>query len=200
MPSVDERIRGILQGRRGDTAWLYDEFSERLHRRLGSRYRDLEPEEVEDILHECYVLFFKDNGRVLRRFLERHRHPGPTPEQLERYLWDRACGLAVNLRRRVSRSLESGGEPRRSLASARNEESHLLNRDMLDQLGRCLQEGRQQVHLYYQLRYWEGLTPVEIEQVTGWRRKGIYRLRDALQRALKRCVERLGLRPDKVPR
>ncbi|MEM6793088.1 MAG: hypothetical protein AAF725_03860 [Acidobacteriota bacterium] len=193
MPSIQARIRGILLGRQEDAAWLYDSFAERLFRRLGSRYRDLTAEEIEDLVHECYVLLFREDGRVLRQFLERHPGLGPSAEQLERYLWDRACGLAVNLRRRTSRRLESGREPNPSLAAGSDEERGQLDRDALEQLGKCLQESGSKVYLYYQLRYWEGLTPAEIETVTGWRRDRVYRLRDALKRGLKACLERLGL-------
>ena len=65
--------------------------------------------------------------------------------------------------------------------------------DLLKQLDRCLRAQRARIYLYYRLRYYEGLTPEEIARATGWSRKATYKLRQALNEAVRTCARELGI-------
>jgi DNA-directed RNA polymerase specialized sigma24 family protein len=204
---VAERLERLLAGDSGAAAWLFDTFAPPLLRRLGQRYGYLGPAEVEDLLQETFLLVLRQEGRLLAAFLERAGRPSkpasgsPSTEKLtekdvERFLWDQACGLASNRRRSatfrnvvpMSDTLEVGVEE--------SAEQQAIDRDSLARLDACLRAGGERVYLYYKLRYRDGLTPEQVADVAGWSRKATYKLRQALDEAVRRCVERLGLRGD----
>lgn len=187
---VMERLDRIVAGDRAAAQWLYDRFAPPLHRRLRSRYPDLE---TDDLLHDAFVFLFQRRGKVLRDFVERRAAAdSPCREvDLERYLWDLACGVASNRRRTVwaRRVVPLVG----TLASRSSVTRELVARESLQRLERCLSEGAPRTYLYFQLRYRDGLRPAEISRATGWSVKRVYKLGERFVRALAGCVQRLGL-------
>ncbi|MEO1368904.1 MAG: sigma-70 family RNA polymerase sigma factor [Acidobacteriota bacterium] len=192
MSSFYDRILHVADGRPDDASWFYDAYAAPLLRRLALRYSFFEPEQVEDLVHDTFVLFLRDDARVLRQFVEREGQ-SLTAEALERYLWDRACGLAVNRRRSAHSSrvvqMAEWSDP----AGEGGVEREAQGRDALDKLDACLRGAPAKVYLYYKLRYWDGLSPAEISDSLGWSRKTSYRARQDLNRAVERCRELLGL-------
>lgn len=189
---IHHQLRRILAGDEGAAAWLYDTFAPELYRRLKRRYGHLGDTDPADLLHDAFLLFFQHDGRVLRRFLER------TPETanaqtLAAYLWDQACGVASNRRRSAwhLRAVPVGEV--RATAGAGDAAERTVARDTLERLLACLGKARGRVFLYFRLRYCDALTPEEIVQATGWSRKATYKLRQAMNRVLDRCLETLGL-------
>ncbi|MEM8997005.1 MAG: sigma-70 family RNA polymerase sigma factor [Acidobacteriota bacterium] len=187
-----DRILHVADGRPEDASWFYDAYAGALYRRLSRRYSFLEPEQVEDLVHDTFVLFLRDGARVLRQFVEREGQ-ALTAEALERYLWDRACGLAVNRRRSAHSSrvvqMAEWADP----AGERGVDRETEGRDALAKLDECLRGAPARVYLYYKLRYWDGLSPAEISDSLGWSRKTSYRARQDLNRAVERCRQLLGL-------
>lgn len=195
---VEATIRGILDGDAEATAWLYDRFAPALFRRLGQRYGYLGREELEDLVQETFLLVLRNERRLLGGFSARIRPSGaPTEQELERFLWDQACGLASNRRRsapfRKVVPLEEGREGREGPLVADREEQQAIDRDLLIHLDACLQQRGSRIYLYYKLRLRDGLSPEEITQVTGWSRKVTYKLRQTLDEAVQRCAEKLRL-------
>lgn len=187
---VGERVRQILAGDRKAAAWLYDTFAPELFRRLSRRYPHLSVHEVEDTLHDAFVLLFSPANRTLRSFLD-----GPQSDEAElgRRLWGLACGLVTN-RRRAGRGVSEvalgdhefgSGEP--------SSERVVLHRDLLARLDDCLASRRERIALYLSLRHRDGLSPEEIMHVTGWSPKITYKLKAALDEALRECAKWLGI-------
>lgn len=179
----------IQEGDPDATAWLYDTFSPRLARRLARRYPDLHSE-LEDLVHDTFLLFLRPEGDLVQGFLDRHT---PTRSALERRLWDLACGLASNRRRSSRRRKVVPLDDRDRPGPDPTVETSLIDRDQLEQLDRCLQEANPRVYLYFKLRYRDGLTPEEISHSTGWSRKATYKLKQALNQEVRTCAEALGL-------
>lgn len=183
-------LRRILAGDRAATAWLYDSFAPRLLRRLGRRYPELD---AEELLHETFLLCLRDGAALLRRRLERSPE-GLTEADLDRFLWDQACGIASNRRRRdaVRREARADGLP---AAGEPDPERGSVARDTLRRLVRCLGEKGGRPYLYFKLRYVDGLAPEEIARATGWSRKATYKLKQSLDEAVRECARRLDLDP-----
>lgn len=192
---VYEKLSSVLAGDPEATAWLYDAFAPRLLRRLRLRYRYFDCAELEDLLHDVFVLFLRNDGGLLRSFLAQRSPRQLTESSVERRLWDVACGMATNRRRSFGRRkvvpLESFDHP----APNATAEQSAIDRDQLRRLDACLREGNARVYLYFKLRYRDGLAPEEIAQVTGWSRKATYKLKQALNRQVETCVGKLRLEP-----
>lgn len=192
-PTVRHRLTGILEGDRDAAAWLYDTFAPRLFRRLKQRYAYPGGLDEEDLLQDSFLFYFQNDGRVLRNYLERVPAENQSPEHLETYLWDLACGVASNRRRsafhrRVVNLFDRHDVPLDPLA-----ERHAIDRDTLGRLEGCLMKGRERVFLYYTLRYRDGLAPEEVATVCGWSRKATYKLKQILDKAVAACAKLLGL-------
>lgn len=190
---LERRLRGIAAGRQPDAAWLYDALAARLYRRLKQRYGYPGGLEVDDLLHDTFVLVLRGRARHLIAFLERTPRVQLTLTALERYLWDQACGLASNRRRaagfRKLVPLEEVGEP----VEPSDEERRAIHADALARLVDCLRGKGQRMFLYFTFRYSDGLTPEEVSKVTGWSMKATYKLRQTLNMAVQECAERLGI-------
>jgi DNA-directed RNA polymerase specialized sigma24 family protein len=182
--------RQRLAGRDAGTL-LYDTFSPRIFRRLGQRYPHLSAADREDVVQETFLVVLRHEARLLASFLA--QAPAALSEAaLERFLWDQACGIASNRRKSSWRRLipfPAGLEP----VSRRQEEAAAIDRDLLRQLDACILANDPRAHLYYKLRYRDGLSPQEIVQMIGWPRRSTYRLRQTLDKVLRRCAEKLGL-------
>jgi len=186
---VEEKLERLLTGDPEAAAWLYDLFAAPLVRRLGQRYPDLRAE-LEDLVHDTFILFLRPEGGLVRAFLDRH---SATRSSLERRLWDLACGLASNRRRSSRRRKVIPLDDRDRTDPDPTAERSIIDRDRLARLDACLQKGNSRVYLYFKLRYRDGLTPEEIAETTGWSRKATYKLKQVLNREVEACVEALGL-------
>lgn len=191
--SISGEISRILAGDRAAAAWLYDAFAPRLLRQLRRRFGGVRGLDPEDLLQDTILYVLSAGGRPLKRFLERADGRAPTAETLAQFLWSAACGIASNRRRSLRRhpavSVERFGE----LEPAGGGEARALAREALERLGDCLFRSGDRPHLYFQLRYRDGYKPAEIARITGWSRRATYKLKQALDEALERCVEELGL-------
>ncbi len=193
-PTVSERIQALLRGERSAKTWLYDTFSPRLYRRLLGRYGHWKRLDIDDLLHDVFLLFFKNNAETLRRFHEGVPEGEQTERRLDRYLWDTACGVMANRRRSYQRApafeeLDTDTLHLEDLSF----EAQAMRRDQLNRLAGALRKRDLQLYLYYKMRYVDGLTPREISQVTGWPLKAIYRLRTTLADTVQRCAEELEI-------
>lgn len=186
---LEEKLELVVEGDPEATAWLYDTFAPRLARRLGSRYPDLATE-LEDLVHDVFVLFLRPEGELVRSFLDRYE---ATRSALERRLWDLGCGLASNRRRSSRRRRVVHLDDRDRTDPVPDAENRVVDRDRLRQLDACLQKANPRVYLYFKLRYRDGLSPEEISRATGWSRKATYKLKQALNEEVKTCAEALGL-------
>ncbi len=192
---IGEQITGVLErvlaGDQAAGGWLYDTFATRLYRRLRQRYSYLGESASEDLLHDVFVLVLRQDCQLLRRFLERVPKPAQTQSRLERFLWDQACGMASNQRRRAR-----GPKVVPLTATAPDErpgaEQQTLQRDLLARLENCLSGGHKRAFLYYKLRYRDGLAPEQVAEATGWSRKATYKLKEVLNAELTRCRELLA--------
>lgn len=187
---VSERIRRVLAGDRAAAAWLYDTFAPRLYRRLLRRYPHLTRPEIEDALHDAFVLLLSPDNRTLRSFVAT---AADGEAALERRIWGLACGMVANRRRagRATPEVALGElEPSANQPSA---EHVTLHRDLLERLGACLARQRERLVLYLTLRHRDGLAPEEIMRVTGWSPKATYKLKAALDEAVRECARWLGL-------
>lgn len=195
--SVEERLERLLEGDSGAAAWLFDAFAPPLLRRLGQRYGYLGGAEVEDLLQETFLLALRHDGRLLAAFRRRAGEAGlPLEERdLERFLWDQACGLASNRRRSAAfrNVVPLAGAPQAVVEGSA--ERQAIDRDTLLRLDGCLRGSGERIYLYYKLRHRDGLTPEQIAETAGWSRKATYKLRQALDAAVRSCAESLGLRP-----
>ena len=185
-----ERLRAAVSGDPSASAWLYDTFAGRLYRRLQRRYGRAGLD-AEDLLQDAFVFFLQHDARVLRRFLDQSGPDGPTTGELERYLWDLACGLASNRRRSRSRATVVPLVVEQTSPTPGAERS-LIERDQLDRLLDCLRRAGSRIFLYFKLRFDDGLSPRDIATATGWSMKATYKLRQRLDRAVVACREALG--------
>lgn len=189
-----ETLHRVLAGDRAAAAWLYDSFAERLFRRLRQRYGYLGEPELEDLLQETFLLVLRNQRRVLAAFLDRRPERPIESGEIERFLWDEACGLASNRRRSAAvRKVVPLADYEASAPARGESESRALDRDLLLRLAACLRQSGARLFLYYKLRFRDGLTPDEIATVTGWSLKATYKLRQDLNQAVLHCAERLGL-------
>jgi len=201
---VEERLERLLAGDSNAAAWLFDTFAPPLLRRLGQRYGYLGTAEVEDLLQETFLLALRHEGRLLAAFLQRAGETGGgaalSEKSLERFLWDQACGLASNRRRSAAfrNVVPLTGAPEMGIEESA--ERQAIDRDSLVRLDGCLRVSGERIYLYYKLRYRDGLTPEQISEAAGWSRKATYKLRQALDLAVRKCVETLGLRSDRTER
>lgn len=186
---VEDKLQGILEDDSESAAWLYDSFAPRLARRLGRRYPDL-ANELEDLVHDVFLLFLRPEGDLVEGFLQ--RHPA-THGALERRLWDLACGLASNRRRSSRRRKVVPLDDRDRADPDPGTERWTIDRDQLVRLDACLRQANPRVYLYFKLRYRDGLSPEEIAEATGWSRKATYKLKQALNREVETCAGALGL-------
>jgi DNA-directed RNA polymerase specialized sigma24 family protein len=182
-----------VAGEREAAAWLYDGFGRHLYRRLRLRYGYPGGLNPDDLLHDAFVYFFQDRCAALRRILERTPSTELTAEVLERRLWDLACGVASNHRRAARRRGVATPEEDAHLSESPVAERAAVSRELLQKLDKCLRAAPPRVYLYYKLRYWDGLSPREISAATGWPQQVTYKVKEALNAALKACAERLGI-------
>jgi hypothetical protein len=181
-------------GDREAIAWLYDQIGPDLYRRLRRRYGYPGGPDAADVLQETFLLCLRDGARLLRGFISNRPAGSPTLPLLRGYLWDLACGVASNVRRSVwSRRVLPLPEQPLSTGEPPAERS-ALTRQALHRLDGCLEQQGARLYLYYKLRYADGLTPEEITAGTGWSKKATYKLRQSLNEAVQRCIDRLGLR------
>ena len=190
-PPLLELLPRVLAGHAAAIGTLYDLFAPRLLRRLRHRFGAHPGLDPEDLLQDTFVYLLGRDGEVLHRFVERHAEPSPA--DLERFLWSAACGIVSNRKRSVIRHPSSQIEEERELGSYRGEETFTLARDALSRLANCLRDSGEKFFLYFQMRYVDGFEPAEIAQATGWSMKKTYKLKQALDQAVERCAQVLGL-------
>lgn len=191
-PSTAEMLRRILAGEADAAAWLYDSFAARLFRRLIQRYGYLGREEIEDLVQETYLTAFRRDGALLGALLEKAQDELQESD-VARFLWDQACGLASNRRRSAAIRKVSAQPPTEDIPTEEDSESRTIDRDLLARLDQCLRGGAARTYLYFKLRHRDGLTPEQVADATGWSRKATYKLRQALDEAIDRCSENLGI-------
>lgn len=195
LDDVTEQIGRIAAGDPEAKAWLYETFSSRLLRRLSYRYGSMQLD-GEELLHEAYVCFFQHEARALRAFLERYPVGQRSSEQFETHLWDQACGVASNTlrgRRNRRRNLPEQQVEVARLRGGDDPEQQLVSRDLLQRLVSCLRNRGEKLHLYYVMRFVDGLSAEEIATVTGWSLASVYKLRVRLIEAAGDCARSLGL-------
>lgn len=176
-------------------AWLYDHVAPDLYRRLGRRYGHPGGPDPADLLQDTFVLCLRDGARLLRGVLADRPAGAPVLPTLRQYLWDLACGVAANARRSVW-SRRALPMPETPLAAPEpGVERSAVARQALERLDGCLRQQGERLYLYFKLRYVDGLTPDEVAAATSWSKKATYKLRQSLNEAVERCVDRLGLRP-----
>lgn len=190
--SIPAAIAKVLAGDRGAVAWLYDTFAPGLLRRLGARFGSLRGLDGDDLLQDTFLYLLGHDGRALERFLERSAGNEVTAEDLARFLWSAACGIVSNRRRSLRRHPEAAFDEAWQLPAAGGE-SRSIARDVLERLAACLSRNGDRTYLYYQLRYLDGYSPAEIAAIAGWSRRATYKLKQALDEALDRCLEALEL-------
>ena len=191
---VHWNLRRVVRGDPEATAWLYDQFSSKLFRRLRSRYQYPGGIDAEDLLQDAFVFYLQRDAKVIQDFLERVPESAQTATRLERHLWDLACGLASNRRRSLKRKKDEPLPDDQWLddPSAQQDED-LIGKQELRLLDDCLKGSGPKVYLYYTLRYFDGHTPAEIAEITGWTMKSTYRQRQKLNEALRKCAQELDL-------
>jgi DNA-directed RNA polymerase specialized sigma24 family protein len=193
-PEVHEIAARLAAGDPEAVAWLYDNASPDLYRRLRRRYEYPGGPDAADVLQDTFLLCLRDEARLLRGFVAGLPADAPALPALQRYLWDLACGVATNVRRSVwSRRVQPMPEAPLAAAEPPAERSTLA-RDALARLDGCLRRQGERLYLYFKLRYVDGLAPEEIAAGTGWSKKATYKLRQALNEAVQRCLEQTGLR------
>ncbi|MEM7247444.1 MAG: hypothetical protein AAF533_19065 [Acidobacteriota bacterium] len=190
-PHLSERLRALLDRDAASRAWLYDSFAGPLFRRLRRRYGAHPAVDVEEVLHDLFVQLYERDDGLLRRFLDQTPAHEQTPERLETALWDAACGIASNQRRRFkTRRLEALEAPD-ELRDDLDAEQVLSDRDLLAKLDACAREHGDTLYLYLKLRFADGHAPREIATLTGWPIEQVYRLRDELRPVIEGCVRRV---------
>ncbi|MEM8933892.1 MAG: hypothetical protein AAGE94_22060 [Acidobacteriota bacterium] len=196
---VETRLLALTNGDRDAAAWLYDQFAGDLRRRLTGRYGGMPGIDPDDLLQDAFVFYFQNRAKVLRDFLDRVPSRQRSAQRLARHLWDLACGLATNRRRaakvRAGTDGFAEGDEERLMASI-SVEDEVLDRDQLRRLDQCITGHGTRVALYYRLRCFDGHTPRDIAEIAGWSMKVTYKLRQALNDAVRACAERLGLDPE----
>jgi DNA-directed RNA polymerase specialized sigma24 family protein len=194
-PEAQEIAERLAAGDPEAVAWLYDAVAPDLYRRLKRRYGYPGGPDAADLLQETFLLSLRDGARLLRGALATQPAGAPALPELRRYLWDLACGVAANVRRSVW-SRRAVPMPETALAAGEPPtERSAVARDALARLAGCLAGQGERLYLYFKLRYVDGLTPEETAAATGWSRKATYKLRQSLNEAVERCLDRLGLRP-----
>lgn len=192
---VGSQVRALVDGDPNAAAWLYDTFADTLYRRLRHRYGYPGGLETDDLLHDAFVFYFQREAKILADFLERTPPAERTRAVLARYLWDLACGVASNRRRSSALRITVPIDELRTPAADGDLELRSIDRDLLRRLDECLSSDNARVYLYFKLRYRDGLEPQQIVTTTGWSRKATYKLRQALNDAVARCAELLGIEP-----
>ncbi len=193
MGEISQMLQRVINGEAEACAWLYDFFAPYLFNRLKQRYDYLCRPDLEDLLHDSFVLFLRNRGKVLRDFMDRVPEKEQTVTALARRLWDLTCGLVSNYRRyRKLRRFMSLTQFRETPIKTDPEQQN-LNRDTLDKLEACLQKKGLRISLYFKLRYRDGFTPEEIAHMNGWSRKATYKLKQALNEAVSQCAKKLGI-------
>jgi len=194
-PKAHEIAERLNAGDPVALAWLYDNVAPDLYQRLLRRYGYPGAPDAADVLQETYLLCLRDEARLLRGFLAGQPAASPALPALRRYLWDLACGVASNVRRSVwSRRVRGLPEDADPAAGEPPVERAAVARDALRQLDGCLGQQGERLYLYFKLRYVDGLTPEEVAVGTGWSKKATYKLRQALNEAVQRCLDLLKLR------
>jgi len=138
------------------------------------------------------VRYLRDDAALLARFPRTSSDDPELEKELERYLWDHACGVATNRRRRIRWRRDPGLRPVEP--TAEDLERQILAIDTLRSLDDCLKRKGSRTYLYFKLRYHQGWAPREISAMTGWSMKITYRLKQALDIAVKECSSELRIR------
>ena len=193
-PGIHEIAARLAAGDRETVAWLYDSTSSDLYRRLRRRYEYPGGPDAADLLQETFLLCLRDEARLLRGFAAGLPEGAPALPSLQGYLWDLACGVASNVRRSMwSRRARPMPEEAPLPAAEPPAERSAVARDALRRLDGCLRRQGERLYLYFKLRYVDGMAPEEIAAGTGWSKKATYKLRQALNEAVQRCLEQTGL-------
>ncbi len=193
---VHEMLQRVLSREAEGYAWLYDSFATKLYRRLSQRYAHAGGLEAADLLQDAFLFFLQNDHRVLRYFLDRTPRSEQTEQRFERHLWDLACGVASNRRRSAAQrkgTVPLGHITEVTASPEPGAERRLVDRDRLQKLNDCLERSSERVYLYFKMRFADGLAPEEICAATGWSRRSTYKLRQALNKAVDKCAEALGL-------
>lgn len=184
--SVAESLAQVLSGCPRAAAWLYEQFSGELARRLSGRYGHLYGE-PEDLLQDAFLFYFQNDCKVLRDFVRRVPPAAQTHARLATTLWDLACGLVAN-RRRASQSRNRVFDPMQSADEVETVdngfEHQAVLRDELRRLESHLSAECPNLAVYCRLRFTEGYSPTEIARLTGWPPRVTYKLRQELNRVL----------------
>lgn len=191
---VTRLVEDVIAGDREARGRFYDRFAPRLYRRLRGRYGGPRGLDADDLLQDAFLSFFQHDARVLAAFLDRVPADERSESRLEACLWDVACGVASNRRRSRRRSREVPRAELDAVSSLPDPERVGVAQDTLRRLVACLRSAGGRVHLYYKLRFADGLSPREVSDVTGWSTKATYKLKDTLNLAVRRCARRLHLR------
>lgn len=191
--ALERSLRAVAAGDEQAREWLYRRFSPPLFRRLSRRYGGDRGLDVEELLHDLFVWCYQDDAAVLLRFLEVNPEELRTEFRLEGYLWGLLSGLISNQRRSHQRKPAPLALDELAPVVGDDAVERSVQRDTLVRLQECLSESGRRLYLYFILRYVEGVTPDEIVRVLGWPRGRTYKMKGALNKAIARCVERLGL-------
>lgn len=191
---VAELLARVAEGDSAAAGSFYDRIAPRLYRRLRQRYSYLVEEDVEDLLHDAFVLVLRNGGELLRRALGAGERRTLPQREAEQYVWNLACGLVSNRRRTLATRKLVPLADWQETEGQDGAERTLVDRDALARLEACLRGGGARVYLYFKLRHDDGLSPEEIAQATGWSRKATYKLRQRLNEVVAQCAEKLGLR------
>lgn len=190
------RLRRILTGDESAAAWLYDLFAPPLFRRLAQRYGGADRGAIEDLVQEAFLALWRNDCRLIGELVR--RGPAVDRRDVERLLWDQACGVASNRRRSLKRwrpATLDETSPELAAPAGEGGEERTIRRELLALLDDCLRKAGARLYLYLKLRHRDGLTPEEIAAATGWSRKATYKLKQALDAALAKCAEALRIAP-----
>ena len=140
------------------------------------------------------MLCFRSEGNLLQSYLDRQPDVEDLRPVVTRYLWNLACGLATNEKRKRTRRGDVSMPHDFEHAKAPSGEKAMLDRDLLARLDDCLRLRGSGLYLYYKLRYRDGHAPRDITAITGWSQKKTYKLKQALDDAVATCAKQLGVR------
>ena len=193
-PEAQDLAARLAAGDPAAVAWLYDRVAPDLYQRLRRRYGFAGGPDAADLLQETFLLCLRDGCRLLRGCLAGQAPEAPALPLLQRYLWDLACGLAANARRSVwTRRVVA--MPAAPLAAPEPPaERSAVSRDALARLDGCLEGSGERLYLYFKLRYVDGLDPGrDRRRDRVVEESDTYKLKQALNEAVERCVGKLGL-------
>jgi len=191
--TVSQQVQMVIAGDPEAGAWFYDAFAPRLFRLLRQRYGPDGELNPDDLLQDAFVFFLQNRAKALRDFLDRHAETERTDTALFHRLWALTRGVAANRLRAHKRRAHSPLPEYDEVVAAVDTEREAMHRQLLGRLDACLKGGNPRVYLYYKFRYHDGLAPEQIAQATGWSRKAVYKLKAALDQAVRECAENIEM-------